>query len=144
MPIHPTAIVHPEAQVDPTASVGPYSFIEAGVSVGAGTEIGPYVHLLGATTIDQRCRIHARASIGDLPQDAAYKGSLTGCQIGDETVVREGVTIRSAGRLLAANAERHLKSPDEMELLFLDFPDAVEESLHLLGRIDFTLDELKY
>jgi error-prone DNA polymerase len=60
------------------------------------------------------------------------------------TCIREGVTIRSAGRLLAANAERHLKSPDEMELLFLDFPEAVEESLHLLGRIDFTLDELKY
>jgi UDP-N-acetylglucosamine acyltransferase len=93
MPIHPTAIVHPEARVDPTASVGPYSVIEGGVSVGADTQIGPYVHLLGATKIGNRCRIHARASIGDLPQDAAYKGSPTGCEVGDETVIREGVTI---------------------------------------------------
>ncbi len=60
------------------------------------------------------------------------------------TCIREGVTIRSAGRLLAANAERHLKSPDEMEQLFLDCPEVVEESLRFLDRIDFTLDELRY
>jgi error-prone DNA polymerase len=60
------------------------------------------------------------------------------------TCIREGVTIRAAGRLLAANAERHLKSPEEMELLFLDCPEAVEESLRLLWRIDFTLDQLRY
>jgi error-prone DNA polymerase len=60
------------------------------------------------------------------------------------TCIREGVTIQTAGRLLAANAERHLKSPDEMELLFLDYPEAVEESRQFLGHIDFTLDELRY
>ena len=60
------------------------------------------------------------------------------------TCIREGVIIQTAGRLLAANAERHLKSPGEMELLFLDHPEAVEESLRLLDRIDFTLDELRY
>ena len=60
------------------------------------------------------------------------------------TCIREGVTVQQAGRLLAANAERHLKTPDEMARLFRDCPEAVEESLNLLGRIDFTLDQLRY
>jgi len=60
------------------------------------------------------------------------------------TCIREGVTIQTAGRLLAANAERHLKSPEEMARLFRDCPEAVEESLRFLERISFTLDELKY
>ena len=58
--------------------------------------------------------------------------------------IREGVTIQSAGRLLAANAERHLKSPGEMARLFRDCPETVEESLNFLSCIHFTLDELRY
>ncbi len=60
------------------------------------------------------------------------------------TCIREGVTIQQAGRLLAANAERHLKSPREMARLFKDCPEAVEESLAFLKRIDFSLDQLAY
>ena len=60
------------------------------------------------------------------------------------TCIREGVTIQAAGRLLAANAERHLKSPREMARLFRDCPEAVEESLAFSTRIDFTLDQLRY
>ena len=60
------------------------------------------------------------------------------------TCIREGVTISQAGRLLAANAERHLKSPQEMARLFRDCPEAVAESLNFLSRIQFRLDELRY
>jgi len=60
------------------------------------------------------------------------------------TCIREGVTIQTAGRLLAANAERHLKPPGEMVRLFRDCPEAVEESLRLLSRIGFSLDQLRY
>jgi error-prone DNA polymerase len=60
------------------------------------------------------------------------------------TCIREAVTIQSAGRRLAANAERHLKPPAEMERLFRDCPEAVGESLALLGRIQFSLDQLRY
>ena len=58
--------------------------------------------------------------------------------------IREGTTIQQAGRRLAANAERHLKSPAEMARLFRDFPEAVVESLAFLERIHFTLDQLRY
>ncbi|CAN7320125.1 error-prone DNA polymerase [Bosea sp. LjRoot90] len=60
------------------------------------------------------------------------------------TCIREGTTIDKAGRLLEANAERHLKAPQEMARLFRDAPEAIAETQHFLGRIDFDLGELKY
>jgi len=58
--------------------------------------------------------------------------------------IREGVTIDAAGRALEANAERHLKTPQEMARLFADHPSAIEETLHIARRIRFSLDELRY
>jgi error-prone DNA polymerase len=60
------------------------------------------------------------------------------------TCIREKVTIHAAGWRLEANAERHLKSPAEMARLFESCPEAVEESLILLSRIRFSLDQLSY
>ena len=53
-------------------------------------------------------------------------------------------TIAAAGKRLQANAERHLKSPHEMARLFCDYPQAIAQSITLLGRIDFSLDQLRY
>ena len=58
--------------------------------------------------------------------------------------IREKTTVEAAGRLLEANAERHLKPAAEMIRLFRDHPDAIAETLRFAGRIGFTLDELKY
>ncbi len=60
------------------------------------------------------------------------------------TCIREHVTLNEAGRLLEANAERHLKSPDEMEELFHEAPDAIAETIRFASRITFSLDQLKY
>ncbi|MFL5104872.1 MAG: PHP domain-containing protein, partial [Xanthobacteraceae bacterium] len=60
------------------------------------------------------------------------------------TCIREHVTIDCAGRLLEANAERHLKSGTEMARLFCAAPQAVHETLRFLERCRFSLDELKY
>ncbi len=60
------------------------------------------------------------------------------------TCIREGVTVQTAGRLLSANAERHLKDAKEMSRLFADRPEAIAETVNLLARIDFTLDQLSY
>jgi error-prone DNA polymerase len=59
------------------------------------------------------------------------------------TCIREHVTIREAGRRLEANAERHLKSPQEMERLFRKIPGAVSQTLNFLNRCRFSLDELR-
>ena len=60
------------------------------------------------------------------------------------TCIREHVTLDAAGKLLEANAERHLKSPDEMARLFRDAPEAIAETLRFAQRIRFTLDDIKY
>ena len=60
------------------------------------------------------------------------------------TCIREHVTLQGAGRRLQANAERHLKPPQEMARLFARHPHAITETLRLAGMIDFRLDELRH
>jgi error-prone DNA polymerase len=60
------------------------------------------------------------------------------------TCIREKTNIESAGRLLAANAERHLKSPAEMARLFADAPDAIAATQTLLNSVTFDLSQLRY
>ncbi len=59
------------------------------------------------------------------------------------TCIREHVTIETAGRRLEANAERHLKPPQEMARLFRKAPEAIAETLNFLDRCNFSLDELR-
>ncbi len=60
------------------------------------------------------------------------------------TCIREGRTVENAGRLLEANAERHLKPGAEMARLFADGPEAITETQTLLARIGFDLGQLRY
>tara|TARA_R110000868_G_scaffold65839_21_gene196623 strand:- start:1972 stop:5550 length:3579 start_codon:yes stop_codon:yes gene_type:complete len=60
------------------------------------------------------------------------------------TCIRTGTTLRTAGRLLHANAERFLKPPAEMARLFAACPDAIAETIRFIARIDFKLNDLQY
>ncbi|HEU4805909.1 MAG TPA: PHP domain-containing protein, partial [Nitrobacter sp.] len=60
------------------------------------------------------------------------------------TCIRLGKTIGDAGRMLEANAERHLKPEQEMRRLFRTQSAAVDETIHFIARIRFTLDDLRY
>jgi error-prone DNA polymerase len=60
------------------------------------------------------------------------------------TGIRHGVPLDCAGRLLAANDERRLKSPLEMARLFADHPEAVANTVVLADRLGFTLEDLGY
>ena len=60
------------------------------------------------------------------------------------TCIREHRTIADAGRWLEPNAERHIKTPDEMVRLFREHPDAIDETVRFASRIGFSLDQLKY
>ncbi len=59
------------------------------------------------------------------------------------TCIREHVTIDGAGRLLEANAERHLKPPEEMARLFRKHPSAIEETTRFIATCRFSLEELR-
>ena len=58
--------------------------------------------------------------------------------------IREGATLEAAGRLTQANAERHLKAPDEIVRLFAEAPEAVAETIRFLDGLKFSLDELSH
>ncbi|MBT6431156.1 MAG: error-prone DNA polymerase, partial [Rhodospirillaceae bacterium] len=58
--------------------------------------------------------------------------------------IREHCTLAEAGFHLDANAERHLKTAEEMTRLFADYPDAVARTVELANRCRFSLDELRY
>ena len=60
------------------------------------------------------------------------------------TCIREHCTIREAGFRLYANAERHLKPPEEMARLFARYPDAIARTVEIADRCRFSLDELRY
>src|SRR5881275_514275 len=60
------------------------------------------------------------------------------------TAIRNHCTLATAGRLLARNSERHLKSPEEMQKLFSDFPEAIANTAELSSRLEFTLKDLGY
>src|SRR5689334_19820577 len=60
------------------------------------------------------------------------------------TAIRNHLTLASAGRLLARNSERHLKSAKEMEELFADLPDAISNTGELSSRLEFKLTDLGY
>jgi error-prone DNA polymerase len=60
------------------------------------------------------------------------------------TCIREKATIEAIGKRLEANAERYLKPANEMARLFRDVPEAITETMRFAGRIDFSLDQLKY
>ena len=59
------------------------------------------------------------------------------------TCIRTHSTIEAAGRVLEANAERHLKTPQEMARLFRRAPQAIAETLRFLERCRFSLDDLR-
>jgi error-prone DNA polymerase len=60
------------------------------------------------------------------------------------TAIRHHRTLSTAGRLLTRNSERHLKSPQEMQQLFSDLPEALTNTLELSARLEFTLNDLGY
>ena len=60
------------------------------------------------------------------------------------TALQHHRTLATAGRLLARNAERHLKSPAAMRALFADIPHAIANTVDLSSRLEFTLNDLGY
>ena len=91
--IHPSAIIDPEAKVADSVEIGPWTFVGAGVEIGEGSVISSHVVLKGPTIIGRNNRIYQFSSIGEDTPDLKYKGEDTRLVIGDNNVIREGVTI---------------------------------------------------
>jgi UDP-N-acetylglucosamine acyltransferase len=91
--IHTTAIVDPGARLAEDVEVGPFSVIGPDVEIGPGSRIGPHVVIKGPTVLGARTRIFQFASVGEDCQDKKYSGEPTRLVMGDDNVIREGVTL---------------------------------------------------
>ena len=91
--IHPQAIVDPSARLADDVVVGPWTLIGPDVEIGPGTIIESHVVIKGPTRIGSNNRIFQFATVGEDCQDKKYAGELTRLEIGDNNIIREGVTI---------------------------------------------------
>ena len=90
---HPTALIDPKAKLDEGVDVGPYSVIGPQVSIGSGSVIESHVIVRGPTKLGKNNHVFQFSTVGDGSPDKKYKGEPTKLLIGDENVIREGVTI---------------------------------------------------
>ncbi|RFB80222.1 acyl-ACP--UDP-N-acetylglucosamine O-acyltransferase [Methylovirgula sp. 4M-Z18] len=91
--IHPTAVVEDGARLGDGVTIGPFCHIGPQVELGAGSEVKSHVVIAGNTTIGARASIFPFASIGHQPQDLKYRGEASSLTIGDNCIIREGVTM---------------------------------------------------
>lgn len=89
----PLAYVHPDAKIAPTVVIEPFVTIDKNVVIGDGTRIGSNVTILEGVRIGKNCVIFPGAVIGAIPQDLKFMGEDSLAIIGDNTTIREYVTI---------------------------------------------------
>ncbi|MEN6502443.1 MAG: acyl-ACP--UDP-N-acetylglucosamine O-acyltransferase [Tenuifilaceae bacterium] len=87
------AYIHPDAKIGKDVTISPFSYIAGDVIIGEGTWIGPNVTIMDGARIGKNCRIFPGAVISAIPQDLKFKGEVTTAEIGDNTTMRECVTI---------------------------------------------------
>ena len=89
----PLAYVNPQAKVAKNVVIEPFVTIDKNVEIGEGTWIGPNVTIMEGAKIGKNCKIFPGAVISAAPQDLKYNGEETSVVIGDNTTIREFVTI---------------------------------------------------
>lgn len=96
----PLAYIHPNAKVAKTAVIEPFSTIYDDVEIGEGTWIGPNVTIMEGARIGKNCKVFPGTVISAVPQDLKYQGEKTQTIIGDNTVIRECVTVNKGTNAL--------------------------------------------
>jgi len=89
----PLAYVHPGAKIANNVVIEPFVSISNNVIIGEGTWIGSNVTIMEGARIGKNCNIYSGAVISAPPQDLKYAGEETLTVIGDNTTIRECVTI---------------------------------------------------
>ena len=87
------AFVHKDAKIGKDVTIEPFAYIAGDVEIGDGTWIGPNVTIMAGARIGKNCRIFPGAVISAIPQDLKFEGEVTTAEVGDNTTIRECVTI---------------------------------------------------
>lgn len=85
--------IHPEAKIGKNVTIDAFTTICKDVEIGEGTWIGPNVTIFDGARIGKNCKIFPGAVISGVPQDLKFDGEETTAEIGDNTTIREYVTI---------------------------------------------------
>jgi len=89
----PLSYVHPDAKVAENVVIEPFVTIDKDVVIGKGTWIGSNVSIMSGARIGENCKIFPGAVIAAIPQDLKFNGEKTTVEIGNNTTIRECVTI---------------------------------------------------
>ena len=93
MSYHPLANVHPEAVIGNNVVIEPFATIQKDVTIGDGSWIGPNAVIWEGSRLGKNVKVYPGASVSSVPQDLKFAGEKTETFIGDNTVIRESVTI---------------------------------------------------
>ena len=91
--IHQMAYVHPDARIGENVVIDPFVSVAKDVVIGDGTWVMSNAVIMEGTRIGKNCKIFPGAVIAGVPQDLKFEGEYTTVEIGDNTTIRECVTI---------------------------------------------------
>lgn len=101
------AFIHPDAKLGKDVLIEPFAYIAGNVMIGDGTWIGPNATIMDGSRIGKQCKIFPSAVVSGIPQDMKFRGEDTTAEIGDNTTIREGVTVNrgtvAAGKTVVGN-----------------------------------------
>jgi UDP-N-acetylglucosamine acyltransferase len=89
----PLSYIHPEAKIADNVVIEPFACIHKNVVIEEGTWVGSHVTIMEGARIGKNCKIFPGSVISGIPQDLKFAGENTTVEIGDNTVIREFVTI---------------------------------------------------
>jgi UDP-N-acetylglucosamine acyltransferase len=87
------ASIHPGAKIGNDVTIEPFAVIHDNVTIGDGTHIMSHAVIMSYSRIGKGCKIFPGAVIGAIPQDLKFIGEETTAEIGDNTTIRECVTV---------------------------------------------------
>ena len=87
------AFVHPEAVLGNNVIVEPFAYIDRNTEIGEGSHVMAQATVLSGARIGKNCTIFPHATIAGIPQDLKFQGEETTAIIGDNTTIRECVTV---------------------------------------------------
>lgn len=94
----PLASIHPDAKIAADVHISPFVTIDGDVEIGEGCWIGPNVTISDGARIGKNVKIYPGAVISAAPQDLKYQGEKTQTFIGENTIIRECVTVNRGTR----------------------------------------------
>ncbi len=101
------SLIHPNAKIGKNVKIDPFVVIEDDVEIGDDCWIGPHVTIFPGARIGRGCKIFPGASISAVPQDLKFGGEYTTCEIGENNIIREYVTINrgtsASGKTVVGN-----------------------------------------